>query len=893
MILESKEDIIKSRVKEPVLKTDPTIVQGQEKIDVNPKDKEVDVAFASVANNGYIKRFVPYYIYRPPFGFPRRDIDLLNCRRLAKTPFVFSVIKTLLDEISAAKWDIVANEGFKEEEVEAQVKKIKEFFYNPNGNNQSFRAILRGVCRDIFELDAGVIEKVYNRRGELTQLYTVDGSTILLNPDEHGYLGNRIDYVPVIDFNTLQHNQEAIAHYYTNYLKEQAGYFQYNWTGGIWPVPFGKKELIYIMANDNTDSIYGTSPIQVLYNILLILLYGSQVNLDMYANNNIPTGMLVMLDANKDQIDATRQHFQTHTQQQDMYGNNVKKFFNVPISPKEISYVDFSFKAKDMQMLEQQKWYQQLVWSVFGVTPDEMGACYSQDTRILTDTGFKYYFELSLIDKIATINEKTKELEFICPSSIHTYYVENRPFHHYLSSGVDILVSTNHRMFYRTPKLNNYIMSESKNIKQNKIRLLQGGLNWNGVNIDKIIIPKINYLNPKDKNRHQQTEFNISDFCEFLGYYLSEGSVLKKMNSKKSYAIKISQTNKENIKIMHPLLKKLKFRREKTNWCLNNKSLATYLFEFGSANEKYIPELFKNLTKEKLTILLDALILGDGYREKDGNSIKYTTSSKRLASDVLEIMCKLGYKTRLNTRFFNNSKWKTSYTVYGNKKYYEPNITISKHRKNLNYTGIMWCPHVQNRPFITERNGKIGINYNTDSSNRSTANEQSRIFKRKALAPIFKLLEYHFNTQLVWELDPTKSVQFKFDDYDIESEFRKAELNEKLLNTTWTLNEIRKKDNMEKLEGEEYDKPKGLAPAGGFGSDMFSGANSNDNQANKDDVKNEERSPEKEDKLFKRTDDDSLTKKSIDTDVPKRTDLEKTLITNYKDLEKQILEMIE
>lgn len=557
MILESKDDVIKSRVKETVLKTEPTIVQGQEKIDVNPKDEESNVAVASIQNNGYIKRFVPYYIYKPPFGFPRRDIDLLNCRRLAKTPFVFSVIKTLLDEISASKWDIVANEGFKEDEVEDKVKKIKDFFYNPNGNNQSFRAILRGVCRDIFELDAGVIEKVYNRRGELTQLYTVDGSTILLNPDEHGYLGNRIDYVPIIDFNTLQQNQEAIAHYYTNYLKEQAGYFQYNWTGGIWPVPFGKKELIYIMANDNTDSIYGTSPIQVLYNILLILLYGSQVNLDMYANNNIPTGMLVMLDANKDQIDATRQHFQTHTQQQDMYGNNVKKFFNVPISPKEINYVDFSFKAKDMQMLEQQKWYQQLVWSVFGVTPDEMGA--------------------------------------------------------------------------------------------------------------------------------------------------------------------------------------------------------------------------------------------------------------------------------------------------------------------------------------------------TSDSNRSTANEQSRIFKRKALAPIFKLLEYHFNTQLVWELDPTKSVQFKFDDYDIESEFRKAELNEKLLNTTWTLNEIRKKDNMEKLEGEEYDKPKGLAPAGGFGSDMFSGMNSNDNQANKDDVSNEERSPEKDGKLFQKPDNDDqdkLIKKSLDDDVPIKTELEKKLMSNYKDLEKQIIELV-
>lgn len=562
MILENQEDIKKMKMlqKQSVLKTDPTIVQGQERVAVSPKDEGLNMNSAEIANQGYIKRFVPYYIYKPPFGFPRRDIDLLNCRRLAKTPFVFSVIKTLLDEISAAKWDIIPNEGFKDEEVEAEVKKIKEFFLNPNGNNQSFRAILRGTCRDILELDAGVIEKVYNRRGEISQLFTVDGSTILLNPDEHGYLGNRVDYVPLQDFRTLQ-SQEAIAHYYTNYLKEQAAYFQYNWTGGVWPVPFGKKELIYIMANDNTDSIYGTSPIQVLYNILLILLYGSQVNLDMYANNNIPTGMLVMLDANKDQIDATRNYFTAKTQTQDMYGNQVKQYFNVPISPKEVQYVDFKFNAKDMQMLEQQKWYQQVVWSVFGVTPEEMST--------------------------------------------------------------------------------------------------------------------------------------------------------------------------------------------------------------------------------------------------------------------------------------------------------------------------------------------------TDASNRSTANEQSRIFKRKALAPMFKLIEYHLNTQLVWELDPSKKVQFKFDDYDIESEFRKAELNEKLLNTTWTLNEIRQKDNMEKLEGEEYDKPKSMAMAGqfgqGFDSNMTSNMDKNDNEANKDDVSNEERSPEKDGKLFQKPDNDDqdkLIKKSLDDDVPIKTELEKKLMSNYKDLEKQIIELV-
>jgi len=233
MIYESAEELqaYKQKIIDDVVKkTMTSIVPGQEKIDVTP-DPNTDSAITSaqVQNQGMIKRFIPYYIYKPPFGFPRRDIDLINCRRLARTPFVFSVIKTLLDEITSAKWDILPNEGFTEDEVKEDVKSIKEFINNPNDNNESFRSIIRAVVRDLFEIDSGVIEKVYNRKGELVELYTIDGSTMLINPDEHGSIRNRLDYVPVMYTRDLESNQAQISAYYNNYLKETAAYF--NTTG--------------------------------------------------------------------------------------------------------------------------------------------------------------------------------------------------------------------------------------------------------------------------------------------------------------------------------------------------------------------------------------------------------------------------------------------------------------------------------------------------------------------------------------------------------------------------------------------------------------------------------------------------------------------------------------
>lgn len=546
MIFESAEDIRHSKRIEKAI-ANPIMDQKPIK-----EDRDTGQSSAmSYGQRGYIKRYIPYFIYRPPFGYPRRDIDILNVRKLAKTPFVFSVIKTLLDEVSALKWDVVPCEGIEEETVKGKIKNIKQFLYNPNDNDESFRDLIRQVGKDILELDAGVIEKVYNRAGKLTQLYSVDGGTILLNPDEHGYMGARSDLIPPIDGSQL--TQDQIKQYYQYALKEEAAYFQYNWTGGIWPVPFGKKELIYIKSNPASDSIYGTSPIMVLYNIILTLIYGAQNNLDMYISNDLPNGIVSIMNANKDQIQATREYFNQKILQNDEFGNSRKKFFNIPITSTEVKYTPFNLNAKDMQMLEQQKWFQEIVLMCYGVTPDEMGI---------------------------------------------------------------------------------------------------------------------------------------------------------------------------------------------------------------------------------------------------------------------------------------------------------------------------------------------------SSRNRSTANEQSRIFKRKALRPILNLIEYNLTTKLIWELDPAKEVEFKYEDYDIEADFRKSELNEKLKNT-WTINEIREKDNMLPLEGEEYDKIQGVFSqnmGNSFGMHDFTGQDKNNNEANKEDMQNEERSPEKEDKLFERP--KEMSTKSI-AKVPKITDSEKLLKKMYDNLEKTILDSLD
>jgi len=338
--------------------------------EINTKSETlVDYGYQS-SDRGIIKRYIPYFIYKPPFGYPRTDIDYINVRKLAATPYFWSVENTLLDEISAIDWDIVPNKNIKEEKVIGKIKKIKDFLYNPNDNDESLRSIIRAVARDVIELDAGVMNKVYNKKDELTQLYTIDGATILKNPDIHGYMGNKLDYVKP---EYVRMTPIETEYYYNAVLKNDAAYFQYTWTGGMYPVPFGKKEIVYIMKNDRSDSIYGYSPVMVLYDILLTLLYSSKVNLDMYIHNNLPLGIVSILNANAEQIKGLREKLDTTILETDAFQNTRTKFFKPPIVNTEIDYIPFNIDPQKMQMLEQQKWYQQLVWALLGVTPTEMG----------------------------------------------------------------------------------------------------------------------------------------------------------------------------------------------------------------------------------------------------------------------------------------------------------------------------------------------------------------------------------------------------------------------------------------------------------------------------------------------------------------------------------------
>lgn len=328
-------------------------------------------------SEGLHKAYIPEFLYKPPFGYPRKE-NLPMLRTLSKNPYIYSVVKSLTDEAASTSYDVVYKDGVEATpELDDLRKQILKFFDNPNGNKESFKHIVRAVVRDIAELDSGVMVKAYNKRGVMSEIYARDGGSFLKNPDIYGYIGNRSDYIkPTQNLNVTPTSADwntAFNSYSLSY-KDMAAYFQYGMTGLALPVPFGKREVIYIMQNPRSDSVYGRSPIQILADVIQTLVYGANYNLDFYMNNNMPEGIIQLMGANPASMKAFRERFESQFKTKDKVTGFLRKvFFKYPIVNQEAKFTPFQLDPKVMQILEQQEWFTKLVWACFGITADEMG----------------------------------------------------------------------------------------------------------------------------------------------------------------------------------------------------------------------------------------------------------------------------------------------------------------------------------------------------------------------------------------------------------------------------------------------------------------------------------------------------------------------------------------
>ena len=359
--------------------------------------------------------------------------------------------------------------------------------------------------------------------------------------------------------------------------------------------------------------------------------------------------------------------------------------------------------------------------------------CYSQDTELLTINGFKLFRDITKDDLIATLNDKNY-LEYHKPIAIQNYFYQGKMINFKGKYTCDLLVTPEHNIYHANRKCKG--ITEFK--KSKALKLINTTKNsiafkkdcyWNGEEQEYIEIEgSLIYYNRWNNTRNIKKEiikFKTIDFLEFLGWFLSEGNIQK--TKKREYKIIIHQNNKSNIVKIKELMTRLPcksnfiIRKRKMfekiitsgEFRIHSKTLYNYFKQFGKCQEKYIPKEIKKLNKNCLLILLKSLFLGDGHISKDGKLRTYTTTSKKLAGDIQEILLKSGLGSSIHMipkeimRKYKGS-FKSNFNIYRiSVNHSKKTPVLCKKPEIVDYKDNVYCVTVPNNIIFVRRNGKV------------------------------------------------------------------------------------------------------------------------------------------------------------------------------------------
>lgn len=346
----------------------------------------------------------------------------------------------------------------------------------------------------------------------------------------------------------------------------------------------------------------------------------------------------------------------------------------------------------------------------------EQTGCYDEQTEVLTDKGWKYWSEVTEEDSFYTLSQD-KKIEIQKPTQLFKKKYTGKMIS-FKTRNLDLLVTPNHNMLVENRKTGSLELMRADAYANNYYYYSipkQG--EWIGEDKPTITFSGIEYTKYCFGNAYQTVSstytFDMKDWIAFLGIFLSEGWVYKgEKGSSKDYLIVISQKKEPNKTLIRELLRRMGIsyneKGVKNGFAIYDKTLYTYLKQFGYQKDRFIPREILSLDRKYLEILYKWLMLGDGSINKRGQETYYT-NSETLANNVQELILKLGYGSGLKKKIrFHKAKEKfiSIYEVTRHVKSKHYWIQNSSKIDYVDYNGMIYCAEVPNHTLMVRRNGK-------------------------------------------------------------------------------------------------------------------------------------------------------------------------------------------
>lgn len=349
--------------------------------------------------------------------------------------------------------------------------------------------------------------------------------------------------------------------------------------------------------------------------------------------------------------------------------------------------------------------------------------CFDDKTEILTDSGWRFFGDLTGVEQVLTLRDDVSEWGPI--TQIHKYEF-NGEMNMHNTRDLNFCVTDNHRMLIKTPTKNHWHFREFDDLPRNCI--LKRSATWGGKRLPETITFESYLGMPHGGFRCKKWNFNRFDWCRFLGWFVSEGNVYVEKNTKTPRKrIKISQTKcPVKIESIRLLLTRMgiKFRRTNAQFEFFNNPISNHLEEhcgIGSANKR-IPTYIKEATPEEIDAFLETFCIGDGTWRK-GRKLSYSTSSKNLRDDIHEVLAKIGRsgkctKTQLaGSEFFIGDRrvvrLHDTYSI-GDRSESRDFYLKKKNVSKIPYNGFVYCVSTPLETICTRRGGTVLWTGNSD-----------------------------------------------------------------------------------------------------------------------------------------------------------------------------------
>jgi phage portal protein BeeE len=250
--------------------------------------------------------------------------------------WVAGAINIRRSQISSAEWGIVPFDNTKPHSKRL-AKRLSDLLTKPNPAVDGFRGLIEPVVEDILTLDAGSVELVRNLRGDLVELWPVDGGEVRVNalwdgnPDEPRYYW-----------------------YPTGAMTQMASWLN--------------NDFIYMISRPRSYSPVGLSNLETLKLTIEAELYGHEYN-RRQVEGAAPDGVLNLGEGvTRDQVREFQAFFES-----EVAGKGALGFIG---GTKGADWIPFRQNNRDMQFLEWQIYLVRKIAVVFGLSPQDLGVTF-------------------------------------------------------------------------------------------------------------------------------------------------------------------------------------------------------------------------------------------------------------------------------------------------------------------------------------------------------------------------------------------------------------------------------------------------------------------------------------------------------------------------------------